>query len=191
MSVDRFQQSRKDALVAVEPMVKSTLAHFYGVSHDRVANAEHVRESERGGNSDYIITDFVDYAGVDWIVDERPAFIPVGERLRPNIPGRRDLSIRVENGVGPPCERDRIAAGLDFGLAPQALLYGWYSDESLDRAWILDTAAVWSALEHTDAGEVNQTGDGTAARYIPVDVLGDHDCILDSWDFQAGSGGSI
>lgn len=185
MSVEtpRFDQARKDAATSVEGAVRACLRDHYGVPDKRVVSAEHGREGEYQTGGEYLATDLLDYAGVDWLVDRRPEIVPVGERVRPNTEGRRDFSLRLENGTSRPCESDRLGAGLQRGLAPRALLFGWRTDDRLDRAWLLDTEALAEAVTFGEvAVDKRATGDGTVAGYISVGALVDAGCVLEAWD---------
>jgi hypothetical protein len=185
---DRFDQSRKAIAGRVESTVRSCLADYYDVPEKRAVSTEHEREGAYETEGDYRATDLLDYAGVDWLIDEQPAIIPVGERIRPNKPQRRDFSLRLDNGADRPCESARIPAGLFNGLAPETYLFGWRSGESLDRAWLLDCRAFMQRLA---AGVLNldrrATGDGTVAGYISVADLAAAGIVLDSWE-QPGGG---
>ena len=185
MSVEtpRFSQERKDAATACEPAVRACLRDYYNAPDARVVSAEHGREGAYETEGDYRATDLLDYAGVDWLVDARPEIVPVGERLRPNDPERRDFSLRLENGTSRPCEADRLPAGLARGLAPEALLFGWRSGETLDRAWLLDCQRLVEAVTFDEVTvDRRESGDGTVAGYIGVGELVAADCVLDSWD---------
>jgi hypothetical protein len=184
MSADtpRFDQQRKAAATAVAGDVRACLRDYYGVPDKRLVSAEHGREGAYETGGDYRPTDFLDYAGVDWLVDARPAIVPVGERIRPNDPQRRDFSLRLENGCERPCESDRLPAGLQRGLAPRTLLFGWRSGDRLDRAWLLDCERLVEAVTFNEvAVDERPSGDGTVAGYITVGELADADCVLASW----------
>jgi hypothetical protein len=84
----RFDQHRKDAAASVEGQVAACLRDYYDVPPKRCVSTEHAREGEYETGGDYRPTDLLDYAGVDWLVDDQPAIVPVGERLRPNDEGQ-------------------------------------------------------------------------------------------------------
>ena len=184
MSTDiPFDQARKEASGACEPGVRACLRDFYDVPDRLVVSAEHGRDGAYETGGDFQATDFLDYAGIDWLVDARPAIVPVGERLRPNEPGRRDFSLRLDNGVDRPCEADRLPAGLSRGLSPEAMLFGWRSAGSLERAWMLDCEALVEAVTFDEVPvDERATGDGTRAGYITIGALADAGCILESWE---------
>jgi len=184
MSTDapRFDQARKEAATSVEHAVRAHLCEYYEVPAKRVVSAEHGREGAYETEGEYRATDLLDYAGVDWLVDARPAIVPVGERIRPNTAGRRDFSLRLDNGCDRPCESDRLGAGLQRGLAPRALLFGWRSGDTLDRAWLIDTEALAEAVTFGEvAVDERPSGDGTVAGYIGVGELVTAGCVLASW----------
>ena len=178
----RFDQSRKDAVAELEGQVRACLRDYYNVPDARVVSTEHGRDGEYQTEGDYRATDFLDYAGVDWLVDRQPEIVPVGERIRPNDAGRRDFSLRLENGTSKPCEADRLPAGLHRGLAPRTLLFGWRSGDTLDRAWLLDTGRLVEAVTFDEVSvDRRSSGDGTVAGYIAVGELVAADCVLESW----------
>jgi len=111
----RFDQQRKDAAGSVASDVRARLREWYGVDNAALVSVESAKDGayETGGEYDPIT--FLDYAGVDWLVDTNDAILPVGERIRPNIAGRRDFSWRVANGCSTPCESDRVPAGIEDG----------------------------------------------------------------------------
>lgn len=185
MSTDktsRFQQARKETAKEVESQVRACLCDYYNTPPKRVVNAEHERDGAYETAGEYQVTDFLDYAGVDWLVDVQPAIVPVGERVRPNKENRRDFSLRLDNGTTKPCETDRLGAGLNRGIAPTTLLFGWQTGENLDRAWLLDMSAFMDALR-TNLFELDerQTGDGTVAGYVPIGDLAANDVVVASW----------
>ena len=178
----RFSQERKDAVAALEGQVRACLQDYYDVPANRVVSAEHERDGEYQTEGEYRLSDFIDYAGIDWVVDKQPEIVPVGERIRPNTEGRRDFSLRLENGTSKPCEADRLPAGLQRGLAPRTMLFGWQSGDSLDRAWLIDCQRLVEAVTFDEVSlDRRATGDGTVAGYISVGELVDADCVLDSW----------
>ena len=184
MSVEtpRFDQSRKDAVAALEGQVRECLRDYYDVPAKRVVSAEHERDGAYNTNGEYRLSDMIDYAGIDWVVDKQPEIVPVGERIRPNKEGRRDFSLRLENGTSKPCESDRLGAGLQRGLAPRTLLFGWRTDETLDRAWLLDCERLAEAVTFNEVSvDRRATGDGTVAGYISIGELVDAGCVLESW----------
>ena len=184
MSVEtpRFSQDRKDAVAALEGQVRRCLQDYYDVPDKRVVSAEHEREGEYNTEGEYRLSDMIDYAGIDWVVDKQPEIVPVGERIRPNTEGRRDFSLRLENGTSKPCESDRLGAGLQRGLAPRTLLFGWRSGDELDRAWLIDCERLADAVTfHEVTIDRRATGDGTVAGYIGVGELVAADCVVESW----------
>ena len=184
MSVEtpRFDQSRKDAVAELESQVRACLQDYYDVPAKRVVSAEHERDGAYETEGEYRLSDMIDYAGIDWVVDKQPEIVPVGERIRPNTEGRRDFSLRLDNGTSKPCESDRLGAGLQRGLAPRTLLFGWRSGDELDRAWLLDCERLAEAVTFREVSvDRRATGDGTVAGYIGVGELVSADCVLDSW----------
>jgi len=184
---DRYSGSRKSAAMSVKNSVRWCLADYYDAAKRRVVSTQNEPDGSYEGEGDYCATDMMDYAGVDWLVDEKPAIIPVAERIRPNKPNRRDFSIRLENGGIHACESSTIPSGLMRGLAPEAYLFGWRSGRSLDRAWLLNCRKLFQKLV-SNAIDVERrpSGDGTVAGYISVASLAASDIVLESWDDPAG-----
>lgn len=179
----RFDQHRKDAAESVASDVRARLREWYGVADASIVSVETAKAGayETGGEYDPIT--FLDYAGVDWLVDTNDAILPVGERVRPNVAGRRDFSWRVENGCSTPCESDRVPAGIDeSGLFPRDIVFGLRDGDRLNRAWLIDVEAFREAVDADPlVGERHNRDDGTAAVYYPVGDLVTAGCIRESW----------
>jgi hypothetical protein len=182
----RFDQDRKDEASEHAATIAAVLATYYSVPDHRIVSTETIRSGEYGTAGEYIASDLLDYAGVDWLVDARPAIVPVGERLRPaSDEFAVDFSWRVDNGCDRPCEGDRVPAGLrETGLCPREIVFGRYDDDAgVREAIMLDTATVVDLVE-AGIGDTHRKRDGTEARYIPLDVLRDQGAVLSEWDLS-------
>ena len=179
----RFEQHRKDAAGSVASDVRARLREWYDVGDASVVSVESAKDGayETGGGYDPVT--FLDYAGVGWLVGANDAILPVGERIRPNIPWRRDFSWRVANGCSTPCESDRVPAGIEeSGLFPRDILFGLRDGDRLNRAWLIDVEAFRTAVDADQlVGERHGRDDGTAAVYYPVADLVRAGCVRESW----------
>ncbi|WP_066418889.1 hypothetical protein [Halorubrum aethiopicum] len=180
-----FDQDRKDAAGGVASDVRARLREWYGVADASLVSVETAKGGAYETGGEYDPVTFLDYAGVDWLVDTNNAILPVGERIRPNVAGRRDFSWRVANGCTTPCESDRVPAGIDeSGLFPRDMVFGLRdeADDHLIRAWLIDVEAFRTAVDDGRlTGERHARDDGTAAVYYPVADLVRVGCIRESW----------
>ena len=179
----RFDQHRKDAAGTVASDVRARLREWYGVGDASIVSVETAKAGAYDTGGEYDPVTFLDYAGVDWLVDTDDAILPIGERVRPNVAGRRDFSWRVENGCSTPCESDRVPAGIDnSGLFPRDIVFGLRDGDRLNRAWLIDVEAFRGAVDAGElVGERHDRDDGTAAVYYPVGDLVRAGCVRDSW----------
>jgi hypothetical protein len=174
---ETFKQSRKEAAASVEGDAKALLADHYDVAPSRVVCVE----SENAGRYDtreVDATHLLDFAAVDWLIDSRPAVIPIAQRITPaDGPGR--FSLRVANGsnVGR-CERAVLESD---GVTPDAYLFGWRDGSELSRAWLLDVPATLRAFNQLEP-ETKPNGDGTAAKYLSVGRLVEHEAVKTGWE---------
>jgi hypothetical protein len=173
----RFDQNRKEMSAVLDRQKQKLLSEYYDVPEKHIVNVEDEKDGEYNTQGKYDTVDFIDFAGIDWIVDDQPVFTGVSDRIRKNEVGMRDLSIRTENGVGHPCEETRLPEAIkNGGLYPRDMLYGWRSGFELTGAWIVDTAMVCQMLK-LGYGEINGENKQTYAKYISKDDLENYGAV--------------
>ncbi|AFH22138.1 hypothetical protein OSG_eHP18_00140 [environmental Halophage eHP-18] len=174
MSGANFRQHRKAEAAHTEPVIRRVLASWYDVDESQVVCVE--SEADGRHDPDTLDSDMVlDYAGVDWLVDDSPRVIPVAQRVRPTG-DEIDFSIRIRNEAAPACERDYMAQS---PLAPSLIVFARADGAAVSGCWLIDPVAVVSTLEnHRDAVETHDSGDGTTAAYLSVDQLRRRGCIV-------------
>ena len=199
MSIRRFDQSRKEAAAALDPIAKDFYRDYF--------DAAGIYDVEAVDNSRYDPDDqvqrwahLVDYAGIDKLIDVRERVIPIGHRVRPNDPTTdwsTDFSLRRSNGVvtpdgeSVPCEYVKIKTAIEQGGSyPCYFGFGVY-DEPADGAvngfnyfMLIDTRALFEAIEEDrlDGEEnTNASGDGTAALYFTREELREARCVAAEW----------
>ena len=171
-----FKQSRKVNAARTEPVIRRVLASWYDVDESQVVCVE--SEADGRHDPDTLDSDMVlDYAGVDWLVDDSPRVIPVAQRVRPTG-DEIDFSVRVRNEAAPACERDYLAQS---PLAPSLIVFARADGADVSDVWLIDPVAVLSTLSTADP-EIHDSGDGTAAAYLSVDQLRRNGCIVHESD---------
>ena len=180
----RFDQSRKDDAERHASTVRRLLADYYGIEERLIVSVESIHEGAYETGGEFDASHLLDYAGVDWLIDDRPAIVAIGERLRPvKDGGAVDFSWRVNNGTSRPCEAVRVPAGLDRagGVAPETILFGRYDSTSIRRAWLVNVESLLQLVED-GVGEVYDSPGGARARYISVPDLVTRNAICDAWE---------
>ena len=183
-SSKRFDQSRKEDAERHASTVRRLLADYYDIKEKLIVSVESIHDGAYDTGGKFDAAHFLDYAGVDWLVDDRPAIVAIGERLRPvKDGGTVDFSWRVNNGTSRPCEAVRVPAGLERvgGVAPETILFGRYDSTNIRRAWLVDVESLLQLVE-SGVGEVYDSPGGARARYISVPDLVTQNAVCDAWE---------
>lgn len=177
-------QRRKEAADRIRDDIRAVLADYYAVPARRVVSVESFKDGPYDTDGEWDPIDFIDYSGIDWLVDVRPEIVGVSDRVREHDTTGRDFAWRVENDQPFPCEADRVPAGLaNDGIAPQATIFSVAGPDGLERAWLIDMRDVCRAVAFDElAYDVYQNDDGTAAAYLSLPKLVDYGAVLDSWE---------
>ena len=171
-----FEQRRKVDAATCEPTLKRLLADHYTVDPEAVVSVESETQTRYDTAEAVAPSHLLDFAGIDWLVGDPPQIRPAGQRVRPTG-DHMDFSVRVRNEAAPACEIDYLRQPT---LRPEAILFA-RADSAVSRAWLLDTESVVGAVREADP-DVHDSGDGTAAAYLPVDDLQRRGCVIDQWD---------
>lgn len=186
-TVDRFSQERKEWATARDALAARCYQEHFDVDAADIYSLEGLVESEHVIDDGYDVHQILDYGGVDRIIDCGDRHIYVAQRWRPNKKGKRDLSLRVDNGVaGRYAELDKWRnAHAGLGFYPSVIAFGIYDDlvEAFTEFYLIDTAALLDALAvGILSGERHWTGDGTEALYLPTGDLADAGCVIAQWE---------
>lgn len=174
----RFDQNRKEIASALDGEKAELLANWFDVDDEAITHVESEIDGEYDSDTDHKTAVTMDYAGVDWIVDDSPVYVGVADRVRRS---RWDLSIRSENGTSYACEAERLPAAVKArGLFPRYMLFGVQDDSfGLDGAWMLNTEKVAQMID-LGMGKERGNGDGTAAIYLTLSQLRNYGAIVDT-----------
>jgi len=175
-SGSNFKQQRKVEAAACENTIRQLLADHYGVDPGAVVSVESDTQTRYDTSGTVEPAHLLDFAGIDWIVGDPPEIIPVGQRVRPTG-DHMDFSVRVHNEAAPACEIDYLRQS----FRPESILFARADGADMAGAWLLDTESVITTIRNGDP-EVHDSGDGTAAAYLPVDKLRTRGCVVDEWD---------
>jgi len=171
-----FRQHRKADAAHCEPTIRRVLASWYDVDPEAVVCVE----GEAEGRHDPDTLDsgmLLDYAGVDWLIDDSPEIIPVSQRVRPQGEDI-DFSIRVRNEAAPACEYSVLS---NSPLAPEVIVFARADGPDVSGVWLLDPDRVLGVLNSVQ-GERHDSGDGTVAEYLTIEQLQRNGCVVDEAD---------
>jgi hypothetical protein len=183
----RFEQSRKTDAMAVANQVRHCLEEHYQVHSGRVASVEDIHDGRYRTDGGMSVAHMMDFAGIDWVVDDGIETVGVAERVRP-VDDRTnvtvDFSLRVDNGTHKRCESEAILQNAENGgLWPREILFGRRRDRNLEGAWLLDTETVVSGYrDESIPFQIFETGDGTKAAYFELIDLVNNDAVIDGWE---------
>ena len=169
-----FDQSRK----AVATKHKQTIRTLLEQRHDTVCNVERPQNGEYTGEIDAM--QLLDYSGIDWLAKGANGLVPIAERIKRN--GKRDFSLRVENGrTDHNCERETIPNAIAHNnIYPVEYCMVITSNGEIELAYIVD---VERAIQKIQAGKIDTTratfDDGTVSEFYDYADLVLHECVLE------------
>jgi len=187
----RFDQDRKDWATACDDLADQCYQEFWSVDKSDLYDPEGLVDDVHDRSEGYRCHQIIDYGGVDRIVDLGTRHVYVSQRFRPTHRIHRDLSLRTDNGIDGrhPELHKWLCAYRKRGFYPSVIAYGLFDDVLgvFSEFYLLDTTSVLRALD-TEAmdGIEHDSGDGTAALYVSLDQLHEHDCIIACWDGVTG-----
>ena len=193
-TTERFDQSRKAAAGKADALAAECYCDYYGVEAADVYSVESLTDSEHVVGEGYEVHQVLDYAGLDAVVDCGDRKVDIAQRIRPASRRQVDLSLRVETGVEgrTPELRKWQNAYEDHGFVPSVVAFGVhdYVIDVLQTFALIETESILDALaDGSLSGERHETGDGTAALYLPLDELRAHANVLAEWEGVVGDGG--
>lgn len=183
----RFSQSRKEWALGLDEQAEQYYAEYWDVADHQIGDLEGAFEGEYDASDEGRVAQWMDFTGIDKLVDCHDQIIPVAQRFRPDDRDQVDFSLRTSNGTGArPSEFTKITTGFaESGLFPEVYAFGVVDTETDEfrNFALISVSRLCSALE---LGEIGGEGPypsshGTEALYFPIDELRDAGCILAEW----------
>jgi len=178
-----FNQNRKAAAEACKPQIREILKEWYDEPDHHVHNVESEKDGAyEPGEKD--TTNLIDFCGIDWLVQTEGTIIGVGQRIRKDPDGWRDMTLRCANGSGTRSERDMIPAGIERGgFYPRDYLLAVREAFNVHRAVLIDTEVLLDGIKQGRIREKGPFGNADGTRYSvqAYGAMADFGAIKEVW----------
>lgn len=180
---DRFGQNRKDQALALDPIAEQYYREYWDVKNLR--DLEGMDDGEYPeADKDKTALHFLDFVGIDKVIDAGSQIILLAQRFRPYDSGD-DFALCTHNGTPTTPEYDKYINGMkDVGAYPGVYAFGNVNEDGdgFKEFVLIDFKRFLNqVIEGEIEGERHTDGRSRAGAYFSLKSLWKRNCILKSW----------